>query len=113
MGDGEISGNGVEVSGSVVVRTSIKKNITIDSPVIETSDEVIFINTEKSFEKASKACVLRATRYIYNILELDNFNDAYRIVSATCDLAISQAVNGVITTKLKVPRYLLGWKGFI
>lgn len=111
MGDGELSGNGVEVSGSVVVRPSVIKDTVITSPVIETASEIIFINTGE-FKVAAEACTMRATKYVQGIFDLV-FNEAYRLVSATCDLAISQVVNGPITTKLKLPRYVINWKGFI
>lgn len=113
MGDGELNGTGVEVAGSVILRTSLIKDIWIKGPVVETPDKIIFIDTGQTFEEASKACVLRGANYIYKTLKLEKFNDAYRIVGLTSDLGISQVVNGVITTKMEIPRYLLNWKGFM
>ena len=55
---------------------------------------------------------MRATKYVQRIFDL-TFNEAYRLVGATGDLAISQVVNGPITTKLKLPRYVTNWRKFL
>ena len=43
MGDGEICGTGVEVSGSIAVRVDVRSDLRIEEPVLETRDLVVTI----------------------------------------------------------------------
>ena len=106
MGDGELSGTGLEIAGRVCIKVSILKGINIRCPILESVEAVYMIITEETFEKALYTAASDAASFLQNQLTLD-FQDAYRLLSAACDICISQVVNGVYTLKLRIPKYLL------
>jgi|SRR5659263_202566 len=106
MGDGELSGTGIETAGKVCVKVTVIKNKQIERPIIETDDSIYTIATEATYEKGIEVAVTDMVALLQKKLDLD-FPDAYRLLSATCDIKISQVVNGVYTLKVRVPRYVI------
>lgn len=106
MGDGELSGTGIETAGKVCVKVTVIKNKQIERPIIETDDSIYTIATEATYEKGIEVAVADMVALLQKKLDLD-FPDAYRLLSATCDIKISQVVNGVYTLKVRVPRYVI------
>lgn len=107
MGDGEMSGTGVEIGGKVKLKITRIPETIIETPVIITDKEIITVVSDKSFSIASKKAALVVIDLIKSTLGL-NFEDAYRLMSATCDLRISQVVNQLLTVKIAIPKYLFG-----
>jgi len=106
MGDGELSGTGIETAGKVCLKVSVIKGKTIQRPMLELADEIYTIATESTYEKAIKVAVEDMVDLLQNKLCID-FLDAYRLLSATCDIRISQVVNGVYTLKVRLPKYVI------
>lgn len=106
MGDGELSGTGLEIAGRVCIRVSVCKGKRIRRPILETADAVYVIATEATFEQAVQTAAKDAVSILQSRLGL-NHADAYRLMSAACDLGISQVVNGVYTLKVRIPKRLL------
>lgn len=107
MGDGEMSGTGLEIAGRICLRVSLLKGQSIRRPVLETPDAVYTIATKATFEDALRTAAMDMVCILQRRLGL-NFPDAYRLLSAACDIRISQVVNGVYTLKARVPKSLLG-----
>lgn len=112
MGDGELSGTGIETAGTVTLKVDVIKNKELLHPVIETKSHIFTLHTAETFEEAMYVAVDDMVTLIMDKLRLD-FQDAYRLLSATCDIRVSQVVNGVITMKVALPRYVIEWKGYI
>jgi amidase len=110
MGDGELSGVAIETAGRAKLKTSIIKNKTIDMPRIETEKNLYTVATRPTMEEAMRVAVSDMVDIISEKLEID-FPDAYRLLSATCDIQISQVVNGVFTMRVKCPRYVINGEG--
>jgi len=106
MGDGELSGTGIETAGRVCLKVSVIKNKKIERPILELQDSIFTIATESTFEKAIEIAVSDMVYILQDKLEID-FSDAYRLLSATCDICISQVVNGVYTLKVRAPKYVI------
>jgi len=106
MGDGEISGTGLEIAGKVCLKVSVLHGRRIHRPVLETDDAVFAIATKDTFEEAVRTAAMDMIAIIRRQLDL-NFPDAYRLLSAACDIRISQVVNGVYTLKARMPKELL------
>ncbi|HHT50391.1 MAG TPA: acetamidase [Eubacteriaceae bacterium] len=106
MGDGELCGMGIEIGGKVQVNISKVDTGTIKMPIVETEKEFLIIASDKNFEKASRKGILYATQIISEKLNL-NFEDGYRLLSATCDIRISQIVNPLLTLKVAIPKTLI------
>lgn len=111
MGDGELSGTGIEIAGKVTLKASVIKCRPIESPVIETKNSLYMIATDLDFDRAMKRSCHYAVELLMQKLGLP-FPDAYRLMSAACDIRVSQVVDGVITTKVRIPRQLIGHQGF-
>ena len=110
MGDGELSGVGLETAGKVLLQVKVLRNRTISMPRIETKDSIYTVATRETMEDAMKVAVDDMVMSPSEKLNL-NFPDAYRLLSATCDIRISQVVNGVYTLRVKCPKYVLKYKG--
>lgn len=108
MGDGELSGTGIETPGKVCLKTTVIKGEKIKRPIIETEDSIYTIATESTFNEAIRVAVSDMISILQNKLRL-SFPDAYRLLSATCDIRISQVVNGVYTLKVKAPKYIINY----
>ena len=110
MGDGELSGTGLEIAGRVCIRVSVLKGKKINRPILETADAVYIIVTKETFEQAVQTAAADAVSILKNRLGV-GFQDAYRLLSAACDIRISQVVNGVYTLKVRIPGALLPGRG--
>lgn len=105
MGDGELNGTGVEIGGKVTL-TATKIAGYLKAPVVETSEYFLFLASEKTLEQAIKT----ASQYVVDHLQKQlaiEFPIAYRLLSAACDIKISQIVNDLVTVKVAVPKTLL------
>jgi amidase len=106
MGDGEISGTGVEVSGEVTVRFSRSEDIQTARPLIETRTQWIAYAAAKTLEEASRRASSDLVRFISNRSGMD-FEDAYMLASAVADLKISQVVDPLMAARMSISkRYL-------
>ena len=104
MGDGELSGTGIEISGRVCVKTTVFHNRSIKRPVVETSDALYFIASDNILYDAIRLATMDAVTFLQNRLVL-SFIDAYRLLSATCDIQISQVVNAKHTARVCCPKF--------
>ena len=106
MADGEISGSGVEMEGSVKLCVTKAPDFGIDMPVVETGNEFLLISSEGTIEKAIRKGVSAACSLMQKSLNL-KFSDAYRLASIACDVRICQIVNPIVTVRVAVPKQLV------
>lgn len=106
MGDGELSGVGLETAGRVKLKVELIKNKVINMPKVERDDCIYTIATRDTVDEAIRIAVEEMVEILEEKLNLD-FPDAYRLLSATCDIQISQVVNGVFTLRVKCPKYVI------
>lgn len=109
MGDGELSGTGIEIGGKVCLKVKIIKEfpLSLKNPVLETQDSIYTVASGKTFEETIKVASEAMTNLLMEKIGL-NFPDAYRLLSATCDIQISQVVNGIVTVRVRAPKLHLG-----
>lgn len=106
MGDGEVSGAGVEVSAEIEATFSKSKEVSVKRPLIETHTHWICYAAAETLDDAARLATLDATSLIMRMSGVD-FEDAYLLASATCDLAISQVVDPLVAAKMAVPKACL------
>lgn len=104
MGDGELSGTGIETPGRICIRTTVRRKCPISRPIIETRDSFYFLASASTLDNAIHTAVSDGTGFLQKKLSL-NFPDAYRLLSATCDIQISQVVNDWKTVRLHCPKF--------
>ncbi|MDY3060491.1 acetamidase/formamidase family protein [Fusobacterium sp.] len=112
MGDGELSGTGIEIAGKVCLKVKIRKEMYLERPMLETKEGIYTIGSAETFREAIKLAVDDMVLFLMKKLNL-NFPDAYRLLSATCDVQISQIVNDLITVRVMAPKFHLNIQSLI
>ena len=103
MGDGELSGTGIETPGRICLKTTVYRDRPVARPVIETGEALYFLASAETLEAAVKLACADAVEFLQKKLEL-NFPDAYRLLSAVCDIQIRQVVNDLRTVRVRCPK---------
>jgi amidase len=110
MGDGEICGTGIEVSGSITVRLDVRSDLRIEEPVLETPDLVVTIASAATLDAAAEA----ATRHMATLLTWRlglSLEVATMLMSAGGDLQISQIVDPLRTARFVLPKATIAGLG--
>lgn len=106
MGDGEMNGTGVEIGATCTLHISKIRNQQIPSPIIETDEHFLFIASAETLETAMQLAATHVVNHLQKKRSLD-FGIAYRLLSAACDMRISQIVNELVTVKIAVPKTIM------
>jgi amidase len=110
MGDGEICGTGVEVSGSMAVRLDVRSDLQIAEPVLETRDLVATIASAETLDAAAET----ATRHMAALLTSRlgvSLEVATMLMSAGGDLQVSQIVDPLRTARFALPKSVVSGLG--
>ena len=79
------------------------KDRKLARPMLETPDAVYTLASRADIQEAIQTAVHDMVEFLMLKKELD-FADAYRLLSAACDIQISQLVNDNITVRVKAPK---------
>lgn len=71
--------------------------------MLETPDAVYTLASRADIQEAVQTAVHDMVEFLMLQKELD-FADAYRLLSAACDIQISQLVNDTITVRVRAPK---------
>lgn len=104
MGDGELSGTGIEIAGRMCLKVTVYKDRPIERPVIETYDGIYFLASRPTLDESIKVATSDVVDFLMKKLDL-NFPDAYRLMSATCDAQICEVVDDNVTVRLHCPKF--------
>lgn len=89
MGDGEISGAGVEIPGEVDIKFDLIEDLDLDWPVLETEDMWYAIASDDSFEKALEYATHQICALVSKAYEWDA-TDTFLYMSAIGSFEICQ-----------------------
>lgn len=107
MGDGEISGTGIEISGEVIVRVRLIKNFELRWPVTEKQDTWHVNAMGDSYEMALKAAADEMARLMGPAYGWD-VTDIFIYLSLQGDVVINQGClpthDPMVTLRLGVPK---------
>lgn len=103
MGDGELDGTGIETAGKVCIKVDVIKEHSIDRPIIETNEAFYFLASRANIHDAIHQSVSDATNFLMKRKQIP-FTLAYRLLSAACDIQISELVNDTLTVRVRVPK---------
>lgn len=103
MGDGELDGTGIEIAGRVCLRVTVIKGHPIERPVIETDEAFYFLASREDIHDAIRVACRNAVDFLMRKKEVP-FTIAYRLLSAACDIQISELVNDTLTVRVRVPK---------
>ncbi len=106
MGDGEVGGAGIEVSGEVEVRVSVVKNFAHGLPMIESEDAIMILSSKDSMEEASKDAVIKMAELLVAANGL-TMAEAGMFISAVGDLKVCQIVDPKLTMRVEMAKKYL------
>lgn len=104
MGDGELSGTGIEIAGRMCLKVKVYHDRPIERPVIETSDSLYFLASRPTLDESIKVAVADTTEFLMRKFDI-NFPDAYRLMSATCNAQICEVVDDNMTVRIHCPKF--------
>lgn len=103
MGDGEVGISGIEVSGVVLIETSLRTDLRLSDPVVENGNVVATVASAETLDEAARMAV-------ENMAVLCNrrfgigLSDAMILMSAVGNLRISQVVDPLRTVRFEMPK---------
>jgi len=106
MGDGEVSGAGIEVPGEVTVTFDVIKGHTIKHPLLENEDGIAFLASAETLDEATKLAVRDMLDFLHPHTGL-TMSHLTMLMSAVGQTQISQIVDPLITARYFVPKYVL------
>ena len=106
MGDGEVSGSGVEIAGEVTVTLDVLKGDKLEQPMLENDEVFTQIATGQTLDEAVK---LATTLMIERIAEKSgrSLSEVTMLMSMNAQVEVCQVVNPLKTARLLVPKWLL------
>ena len=110
MGDGEICGTGVEVAGRVTLRVTVRRDLALVNPLVETANVVATVASAPTLDEAA----ILATRDMANLLGAQLGLDAVEatmLMSAAGELRVSQVVDPLRTARFELSKRVLSQYG--
>lgn len=110
MGDGEICGTGVEVRGEITLTVSVRRDLELSGPLVETGELVATIASAETLDAAAE----EATRAMADLLERRlrlSAAEATMLMSAVGQLQVSQVVDPLKTARFTLPKAVLAELG--
>ena len=104
MGDGELSGTGLEIAGRVRLKVSVLRDRPLARPVVENDSGLWFLASRPTLEESLRLACEDGAAFLMERFSLD-FPDAYRLMSAACDAQISEVVDQNVTVRLHCPKF--------
>lgn len=104
MGDGEITGNGIEIGGATTVRVDLIKGRRWPRPWLETADAWITTGYGWPIDEALRMAARDMVDHLVERLGV-NREDAYMLISATGDVRLGQSCGGMdATARVRFPK---------
>ena len=105
QGDGEVDITGLETSLLGVFDVIVRKDMKLTWPRGETPTHWIAMGADKDLVVATKTAVRQAIEFLVTSKGLSK-DDAYMLVSAACDVRITQLVDGNVGAHVMIPKSL-------
>jgi amidase len=110
MGDGEICGTGVEVAGRVTLRVTVRRDLQIVNPVVETPKVVATVASAPTLDEAATLATRDMADLLGTRLGLSSAA-ATVLMSAAGDLQVSQVVDPLKTARFALPKSVVSQYG--
>jgi amidase len=115
MGDGEISGTGVEIGGIGIIKVDVIKNKAGGWPITETADAFYTHGTSQgSLEDALQSAIEEASKLLVDEWGFSR-EDAFIFLSVAGDLGIAQFCHpcpGSVIARMRIPKLASNPKPF-
>ncbi len=103
QGDGEVSGQGLEVPAKVKVRVKLHRGRILDKIVVDYDGNLMILASSETLENAIDEVLDAAKKFLQKAFKIDE-QTALTLLSLTSNLGISQIVNPRKTVKIKIPK---------
>jgi acetamidase/formamidase len=107
-GDAELSGTAIEASANAVVQLTVRKDLRLTTPMLETPTHWIAHGFDEDLNRAMKAAARALLDFLVDHQDLSR-DDAYSLISVAADFGVTQVVDqrqgvhGMIAKNLFVP----------
>jgi amidase len=109
MGEGEVSGTGVEIEAEVTIIVTLHTNIHLDGPIVITPKKTVFLASDPDPLQAARLALDRAIQALISHNGMQH-KDAYITASVAGNSRICQLVNGDVTISHELPKEVLSWE---
>jgi acetamidase/formamidase len=92
QGDGEISGTALEASLNGLLRLTVRRDLALAVPVLETATELLVHGFGDTLDEAMKAAAMRTLHILETQFGLTRA-DAYSLMSVAVDFTVTQVVD--------------------
>ncbi|HWQ58288.1 MAG TPA: acetamidase/formamidase family protein, partial [Clostridia bacterium] len=105
MGDGEVFGYGLEVSGEVEVNVRVVKGMALAQPLLYEGGRAMAVASAKTLDEATNLAV----QALYDLLVSRGMDrvEAGMLLSLKCDVAVCQIVDPLLTVRAMIPEEFL------
>lgn len=107
QGDGEVCGQGIEIAGTVTVQLQVMKGNMGIGPVLRTPTHWAVVASAEDLDEAVDIALLRARDFVMARTGVRD-HESIMLISALCDVRISQIVNPLRTVRVCIPHRLAG-----
>jgi len=105
MGDGELSGTGIEASVNVVFQMFLRKDFHFPSPILETPDHWFVHGFGEDLDEAMREAARDMLKLLTDHQKL-SADDAYSLMSIAADFGVTQVVDGPHGVHVSIPRHV-------
>lgn len=105
QGNGEVDITALETSLRGRLQLIVRKDMKLTWPRAETPTHYIAMGIDKDLTQATKIAVREAIALLQSVKGLGK-EDAYMLVSTSCDLSITQLVDGTVGVHVMIPKSL-------
>ena len=109
MGDGEVSGTGIEASVDITLQVILRKDFTFPSPLLETPDRWYVHGFGGTLDAAMRAAAVDMVRFLHERHGIPK-DDAYSLMSVAADFTVTQVVDGTVGVHGGIPKSALGYQ---
>jgi amidase len=107
MGDGEVSGTGIETAGVAGLRFNVLAGTPADWPWLEGPEGWAVVVAGSDLKETLREATVQAVAMLTRVAGLD-WADAYMLCGAAVNVRICQLVNPLFTVRAELPRAILG-----
>lgn len=102
MGDGEVGGCGLEISGTVTLKVNLLKNTNIEYPIVIDDQNISVIASKRTIDEAAKTAAKYMNDFLFERTDLER-NEIIALQSLAANLVICQTVNPNKTVRMSFP----------
>lgn len=103
QGDGEITGTAVEASLNCLLRITLRKDLNIESPLLETPTTWTAHSFDADLNVATRQASLEMLKFLQQYYGLKDV-DAYTFMSVAADFSITQVVDQLQGVHVTIPK---------